>query len=173
MSDKEENDDIENEPESDDSDRPVFDTIVNCICGITETDKFINPETNEPRREIECDSCYTWQHVYCVIGREPKNAFELDNIKYICKNCVKRKYRTNRHEWLVIDMLETGFIPCLDDDFNFENKIVNGAWWEERKWERMVVKKDEETGIEFKTDLGPDIPGKSFNGKRWVDFEEG
>merc|ERR1711972_839178 len=68
-------------------------------------------------------------------------------------------------------MLETGYIPCLDDDSNFENKIVNGAWWEDRKWERMVVKKDEETGIELQTDLGPDLPGKSFNGKRWVDFE--
>merc|ERR1712127_858816 len=29
-------------PEIDDSNRPVFDTIVNCSCGITKTDSFIN-----------------------------------------------------------------------------------------------------------------------------------
>ena len=148
-------------PEIDDSNRPVFDTIVNCSCGITKTDSFINPVTNEPRLEIECDSCYTWQHVFCVINREPENTSELDNIKYICKNCVKRKYRTNKHEWLIVDMLETGYIPCLDE--NIENsKIVNGAWWETRKWERSDVEG---------ADLGPDLPGKPHSGKSWVNFK--
>ncbi|CUS20609.1 LAQU0S01e10528g1_1 [Lachancea quebecensis] len=67
-------------------DREISDSVRCLVCGTTDENY---DEDNDPHGDmIQCDKCYTWQHIKCMIGQE-----EADKIgTYYCSICAPSSY---------------------------------------------------------------------------------